>query len=127
MKTILALFSALALAACAESTAYPSQLEKQAAEVSSTRATPVTDIALTRAASINGGRYAVLGDVKATVGKVTAFHPAPTVAETEKKLRIEAGKLGADAVIGVTVTDVEICPFSWGCRHASGTAVQFTQ
>lgn len=127
MKKIAFLLPALALAACAETSAYPGQLEGQAAAVSAARATPIESIRLSAADTINDGRYTVLGDVKATVGKATAFHSAPSVAQVEQKLRIEAGKLGADAVIGVSTTGVEICPFSWGCRHATGTAVKLTQ
>lgn len=127
MNKIVFLLPALALAACAETSAYPVQLEGQAEAVSAARASPVESIKLTSEDTINGGRYTVLGEVNATVGKVTAFHPTPSVAQVEQKLRIEAGKQGADAVIGVTTTGVEVCAFSWGCRHATGTAVKLTQ
>ncbi|MGB1035348.1 MAG: hypothetical protein ACPG7W_03495 [Paracoccaceae bacterium] len=32
-------------------------------------------------------------------------------------------ELGADAVISAQISDVAVCALSWGCRHASGTAV----
>ncbi|WP_157891236.1 hypothetical protein [Phaeobacter porticola] len=89
-------------------------------------ATPVNEIKLVSSATVNGGNFTSLPPLKTTVAKVTAFHPAPTVAQAQQKLRIEAAKVGADAVIGVNVTGIQVCPLSWGCRHATGTPVKFT-
>ncbi|ATG46797.1 hypothetical protein CEW89_04020 [Celeribacter ethanolicus] len=113
----------LLLTACVEPMAYPGQLDKQAAVAAQSSATPVDQIALTQAATINGGRYKELGQIEASVGKVTAFHPTPSVADAEKKLRIEAAELGADAVINAKIGAPHICPLSWSCRDVSGTAV----
>ncbi|MCF6433074.1 MULTISPECIES: hypothetical protein [unclassified Leisingera] len=126
MKKIVLLLPLLALAACGDEFSYPSQLEKQSQTAAQAAATPVDQITLERGASINGGNFQVLGPVKTSVGKPTAFHPAPTVADAEKKLRIEAAKLGADAVINAEVGNVGVCPLSWGCRAASGTAVKLS-
>ena len=127
MKKLLLVLPFAVLTACDEHVAYPGQLEHQAAEAATTAPTPVDSILLTNAASVNGGKFTVVGDVKATVAKATVFHPSPTAEQAEKKLRIEAAKLNADAVTNVKIGATEICPFSWGCRHATGTAVQFTQ
>jgi uncharacterized protein YbjQ (UPF0145 family) len=124
-KTILAL-PLLALTACADEFSYPAQLDKQTQAAAQTAVTPVGQIALERGATVNGGNFQVLGAVKTSVGKPTAFHPAPTVAQAEQKLRIEAAKLGADAVINTEIGEIGVCPFSWGCRNASGTAVKLT-
>ncbi|KIC12071.1 hypothetical protein RA19_05135 [Leisingera sp. ANG-M1] len=101
-------------------------MDKQAQAAAQTAATPVDQITLERGATINGGSFQVLGAVKTSVGKATAFHPAPTVAQAEQKLRIEAAKLGADAVINTEIGEVGVCALSWGCRSATGTAVKLT-
>lgn len=105
---------------------YPSTIEKQTQELSETASTPVDQIQLTSGDSLNNGRFEVIGPVTATIGKVTAFHAEPTVAQGEQKLRVEAAELGADGVIDAKVSDVTICALSWGCRNLSGTAVKFT-
>ena len=43
--------------------------------------------------------YKVLGDIEVTVNKTTIFHPNPTRELVAQKLREEAAKLRADAVI----------------------------
>ncbi|MEX0303621.1 MAG: hypothetical protein AB3N24_14480 [Leisingera sp.] len=126
MKKMFLVLPFLALAACGDDFSYPSQLEKQSQEAGQAAATPVDQITLVRGDTINGGQFQVLSTVNTSVGKLTAFHPAPTVADAEQKLRIEAAKLGADAVINAKIGEVGICPLSWGCRQASGTAVKLT-
>lgn len=126
MKKIFLPLPLLLLTACVEPMAYPGQLDKQAAAAAQNSATPVDQIALTEAASINGGRYTELGPIVASVGKPTVFHPTPTVADAEQKLRIEAAELGADAVINTKISAPHVCPLSWSCRDVSGTAVSLS-
>jgi len=69
--------------------------------------------------------YKVIKDVKVTINKTTAFHPAPTVAAVEKKLREAAAEIGGDAVTFVTITDVRVSALSWGTRKGTGKVVKF--
>ncbi|GAA6180299.1 hypothetical protein NBRC116594_17370 [Shimia sp. NS0008-38b] len=124
MKYIMLTVAAVALSACGDAMTYPAAIEKQT-EAAATAATPVDQIQLTSSNNLNNGQFEILGPVKGTVGKVTAFHPTPTVAQAEQKLRIEAAELGADGVINAKISDVTICALSWGCRTLSGTAVKF--
>jgi len=121
------LAAALVLSACGDAMTYPATIEKQSETLATTAPTPVEQIQLTDGSDLNNGRFEVVGPVKATIGKVTAFHPQPTVAQGEQKLRVEAAELGADGVINAKVSDVTICALSWGCRILSGTAVKFTK
>ncbi|TDE36643.1 hypothetical protein [Antarcticimicrobium sediminis] len=65
-----------------------------------------------------------LADLKVTVNKTTAFHPAPTVAMVETKLREDASKLGATKVVDVRISEPQISALSWGTRTGSGVAVK---
>jgi len=69
--------------------------------------------------------FNVLGPLDVTANKLTAFHPNPTREAALGRLREAAAKLGADAVINVTVGEVKVVPLSWGARQATGTAVKF--
>ncbi|MGR3760615.1 hypothetical protein ACUXV3_10860 [Roseobacteraceae bacterium NS-SX3] len=125
MKRIFLIIPFLALSACGDAMTYPAELDKEAQAATRAAATPVGEIAVVPGSTINGGQFTVVGPVEATVGKLTAFHPAPTVAQSEQKLRIEAAELGADAVINAEIGEVGICALSWGCRVSTGTAVKF--
>jgi len=120
------LFAALlGLTACGDAITYPAELDGETAKAAVTQSTPVNSIQVTTADTTNGGKFVVVGPVDATVGKLTAFHPTPTVAQAEQKLRIEAAELGADAVISASISEVKVCALSWGCRTAEGIAVKF--
>ena len=108
-------------------THYPTELEPEAEAAAVTAAPPVAEIRLNDEGTINGGRFTIVSPVEATMGKLTAFHPAPTVAQVEQNIRIEAAEQGADAVINMRIEDVRVCALSWGCRQASGTAVKYTR
>lgn len=69
--------------------------------------------------------YTTLGPINISVNKITAFHPTPTREAALKRVQETAAKLGADAVINVTVGEVQITPLSWGARKATGVAVKF--
>ncbi|MCP5075137.1 MAG: YbjQ family protein [Rhodobacteraceae bacterium] len=126
MKYLLLVSTVLALAACQNSHTYPELLDTQAQKAATTEKTPVDQIRLIPGDSANNGNFVILEAIDASVGKISAFHPTPTVAQAEQKLRIEAAKLGADAVINTSISEVTICAFSWGCRKMTGTAVRFS-
>jgi hypothetical protein len=69
--------------------------------------------------------YKSLGDVSVTVNKVTAFNAAPTHAMVDQRLRAEAAKLGADAVIQVRYGNVGVSLMSWGSLDGKGRAIVF--
>ncbi|WP_333802931.1 hypothetical protein [Sulfurospirillum sp.] len=70
--------------------------------------------------------YISLGDLSVTVNKTTIFHPEPTREMVDSKLKEEAAKLGADAVIYVRYGTVGISALSWGSLDGKGRAIQFT-
>lgn len=73
-----------------------------------------------------GRKYTPLGDISVTVNKTTIFHPDPTPALVNEKLREEAAKLGANAVIYVRYGQQGISAFSWGSLNGKGRAIRFT-
>jgi hypothetical protein len=71
--------------------------------------------------------YKSLGDVSVTVNKVTIFNADPTREMVNQRLRNEAAKLGADAVIQVRYGTVGIGLMSWGSLDGKGRAIVFDQ
>jgi hypothetical protein len=71
--------------------------------------------------------YTVLGDVSVTVNKTTLFHPDPTRELVARRLREEAAKIGADAVILVRYGTPGISMMSWGSMDGKGRAVAYRQ
>jgi hypothetical protein len=69
--------------------------------------------------------YTSLGDVSVTVNKTTLFNADPTPAMVNDKLKTEAAKLGADAVIQVRYGNVGIGLMSWGSLDGKGRAIAF--
>lgn len=69
--------------------------------------------------------YTVVETLNVTVNKLTAFHPNPTKEAVEARLRAEAARLGANAVIEVEISEVQVSPISWGTRTGKGIAVRF--
>lgn len=69
--------------------------------------------------------YKPLGDVSVTVNKVTIFNADPTREMVNQRLRAEAAKLGADAVIDVRYGTVGISLVSWGSLDGKGRAIVF--
>lgn len=76
---------------------------------------------------ITDRKYESLGDISVTVNKTTLFHQDPTPALVREKLREEAAKLGADAVVLVRYGSVGISFFSWGSLDGKGRAVRFVE
>ena len=70
--------------------------------------------------------YTVVGDIEVTVNKTTIFHKAPTRQMVNEKLRKEALKIGADAVILVRYGNVGMSFFSYGSLQGRGRAVVFS-
>ena len=124
MTKFIALAAMVALAACDTMTA-PAEIQQKAAEVQPVGTTAVADIQLVSGNTINNGNFTVIGEVKADVGKKTAFGKTPTVQDAQANLRVKAAAVGADAVINTQISDVTVCALSWGCRVVSGTAVKF--
>lgn len=125
MKRIFLALPLLMLAACGDAITYPAEIEGEVQAAQQAGATPVGQIPVLSANTVNGGRFEVLGEVSSTVGKLTAFHPNPTVVQAQQKLQIEAAELGANAVINARIGDIKVCPLSWACRVSTGTAVKF--
>lgn len=88
--------------------------------------TNVNEIQLTES-DITDRKYERLGDLTVTVNKTTAFHADPTKEMVNDKLKAEAAKLGADAVIHVTYGNTGVSFFSWGSLEGKGRAIRFTE
>jgi len=69
--------------------------------------------------------YKSLGDVSVTVNKTTVFNADPTREMVNQRLRNEAAKLGADAVIQVRYGTVGIGLMSWGSLDGKGRAIVY--
>lgn len=72
-------------------------------------------------------KYQSLGDITVNVNKTTLFHPNPTQALVNDKLREKAFELGADAVILVRYGDLGIGLLSWGSMEGKGRAVRYVR
>ena len=110
------------LGACAEgwSTSSVAKTEAAAGRV----ARPVEQIQIIEG-DVTDKPYKSLGDVSVTVNKVTIFNADPTREMVNDRLRKEAAKLGADAVIQVRYGTVGISPLSWGSLDGKGRAIVF--
>jgi hypothetical protein len=87
-------------------------------------ATPVDQIRVVEG-DITDKPYKSLGDVSVTVNKVSIFNADPTREMVDQRLRAQAAKLGADAVIQVRYGTVGISPVSWGSLDGKGRAIAF--
>lgn len=79
------------------------------------------------ASDIADAPYDVIGTVEAKVRKATVFSPDPSEQKVFKELWERGLKLKADAIINAKYGEAEITAFSWGMRHATGTAIRFKQ
>ena len=70
--------------------------------------------------------YTVAGDISVTVNKTFIFSKTPTRKMVNEKLRKEALKIGADAVILVRYGSVGMSAFSYGSLNGKGRAVVFS-
>jgi hypothetical protein len=110
------------LGACADGWS-TSQVSPQAA-AAGRAATPVDQIRVVEG-DITDKPYKSLGDVSVTVNKVSIFNADPTREMVDQRLRAQAAKLGADAVIQVRYGTVGISPVSWGSLDGKGRAIAF--
>lgn len=83
-----------------------------------------SDILLT-ANDLLDRKYETIGDIEVTVNKTTIFNADPTREMVDMKLREEAARLNADAVILVRYGTVGIGLMSWGSLEGKGRAVKF--
>jgi hypothetical protein len=88
--------------------------------------TQARDILITEN-DITDRKYTGLGDISVTVNKTTIFHSDPTLEMVSAKLKEEAAKLGADAVIFVRYGTVGISMLSWGSLDGKGRAIKFAR
>ncbi len=72
-------------------------------------------------------KYNVIGKIKVKLSKWTALSPDPTREDANNKLREEAAKKGANAVIFVRYSGPKISLTSWGVLEANGEAVRFEE
>lgn len=69
--------------------------------------------------------YTVVGPLDIEVSKLTALHPEPTREVAIARLQEAAGRIGANDVINVVISETRVILTSWGSRRATGTAVKF--
>ncbi len=69
--------------------------------------------------------YVLLGEVRASEKPLTPLSAIPTKEELNAKLREEAAKMDADAIIFVSYKPLEKSWKSWGGMEAVGKAVKF--
>ena len=72
-------------------------------------------------------KYNVIGKISVKLSKWTALSPDPTREDANNKLREEAAKKGANAVIFVRYSGPKITLTSWGVLEANGEAVRFEE
>ncbi len=94
----------------------------------SARKAPVTETQVSQVmlspAPFDPAKQAKIQDLKVAVNKTTAFHPEPTVELVQQKLREDAAKLGANAVMEVKISEPQVSWVSWGSRYGTGVAVR---
>lgn len=95
------------------------------AQAASTAAPTSPESILLMEGDLTDRPYETVADIEVTVNKSTIFDPDPTRAAVDQKLREEAAKLGADAVILVRYGTVGVSLLSWGSLDGQGRAVTF--
>ena len=114
----------ITVSACADGWATTSVSSQPAAAARAP--TPVDRIEIMEG-DVTDRSYTSLGDVSATVNKVTIFNADPTREMVNQRLRAEAAKLGADAVIQVRYGTVGVALMSWGALDGKGRAIVFNK
>jgi hypothetical protein len=112
----------ITLGACADGWS-TSQVSPQAA-AAGRAPTPVDQIQIMEG-DVTDRPYKSLGDVSVTVNKTTLFNADPTREMVNQRLRTQAAKLGADAVIQVRYGTVGISALSWGSLDGKGRAIAY--
>jgi hypothetical protein len=111
-----------ALGACADGWS-TSQVTPQAA-AAGRAPTPVDQIQVIEG-DVADKPYKSLGEVSVTVNKTTLFNADPTREMVNQRLRQQAAKLGADAVIQVRYGTVGVSALSWGSLDGKGRAIAY--
>ena len=71
-------------------------------------------------------KYEVIGPIKVSIKKLTAFHKDPTKEQANEKLIEKARSIGANAVINVNYKS-GIGLTTWGYMDAKGTGVKVVE
>lgn len=121
LRIVLAIGTAGLLGACADGWA-TTQVTPAAA--GGRARTPVDKIQIIEG-DVTDRPYKSLGDVSATVNKTTLFNADPTREMVNNRLKAEAAKLGADAVIQVRYGTVGMGLVSWGSLDGKGRAIAY--
>lgn len=126
MKKIIVSLAVVALSGCA--TWSTSSVDAQTADVKTAAVQPTSSANVTITdGDIVDKTYVSLGDVTVNVNKTTVFHPNPTPALVNEKLKEKAAELGADAVIFVRYGSGGISMMSWGSLEGKGRAVRYVK
>jgi len=121
LKVFMAALLVAGLAACSHRSG--ASVERSG-EVGHRGARAASQIIVT-AEDITDRKYRTLGDITASASKVTIFNSDPTEEMINEELRVEAAKLGADAVVLVRYGTVGLSAFSWGTLEGKGRAIAF--
>lgn len=89
--------------------------------------TTLKDKVIITEGDISDKKYSILAELNVDIHKTTLGHKDPTKIQVNEKLKEEAAKIGADAVIFVRYGTVGISFFSWGSLNGKGRAVKFVQ
>jgi len=126
---IVSLFSLLVLlgvSGCATWSTSTVDTEGAASSPESAQPTPLNKILITEGDFLDR-KYSSLGDITVTVNKTTVFHASPTREMVNQKLKEEAARLGADAVIFVRYGSVGVSALSYGSLEGKGRAIKFVK
>jgi hypothetical protein len=117
------------LAGCAEtwSSANLKPATNAAGAQQESRSPTVAENIVLTEGDITDRSYKAIGELEVTVNKTTLFNKDPTREMVAAKLREEAAKIGADAVILVRYGSLGISFMSWGSLDGRGRAVVFTE
>lgn len=99
----------------------------QMAKTTKVQEVTVKDKIIITEGDITDKKYKTLAELEVDVNKTTIFHKDPTKEAVNEKLKEEASKIGADAVIFVRYGTVGISMFSWGSLNGKGRAIKFVQ
>jgi len=122
IRVVIAIGLSAVLGACADGWS-TSQVTPQAS-AAGRAPTPVDQIQVFEG-DVTDKPYKSLGEVSVTVNKTTLFNADPTREMVNQRLRQQAGKLGADAVIQVRYGTVGVSALSWGSLDGKGRAIAY--
>tara|TARA_B100000686_G_C16383682_1_gene758817 strand:- start:331 stop:714 length:384 start_codon:yes stop_codon:yes gene_type:complete len=118
---ILSLLSIILVSCSPRATSNLQMLDKQIYA-----STPPSAVIITEG-DITDKKYNVIGKISVKLSKWTALSPDPTREDANNKLREEAAKKGANAVIFIRYSGPKITLTSWGVLEANGEAVRFEE